>query len=190
MNILKSSVILILISVSLFSSAGTCAEMYSPYEIDEIVGKKRPDFSADDLSGKSVSLSSFEGRPILLNFWATWCPVCREERPHLNSLYKEYKNKGLVIIAVSTDRSPQHVKTFLRKIPMEFVILHDGNKRASEAYGVYSLPTSFLIDSKGVIKHKLMGAINWTDSGPRKMIDELMQTNSSTGLQKTEKKKY
>ena len=164
-----------LLSVTLLLSVNLDAQLFSPFEVDKLVGKKAPEFKARDLSGKSVSLSSFKGKPILLNFWATWCPYCREERPYLNSLHKEYKDKGLVIIAVSVDKSEETVRKFLKKMPLDFIILHDNDNAASQPYGVYSLPTSFTVDRNGIIKGKFLGARNWTDSNSKKVIEELIK---------------
>ncbi len=167
--------LLIVLSLALLPAHNLYAQFFSPFEIDELVGKKAPEFKADDLSGKSVSLSSFKGKPILLNFWATWCPYCKEERPYLNSLYKEYKGRDLVIIAVSVDKSGETVKRFLKRVPLDFIILHDNDNKASGLYGVYSLPTSFLIDRKGIIKNKFMGMRDWTEESSKKIIDALIK---------------
>ena len=164
-----------LLSVTLLLSVNLDAQLFSPFEVDKLVGKKAPEFKARDLSGKSVSLSSFKGKPILLNFWATWCPYCREERPYLNSLHKEYKDKGLVIIAVSVDKSEETVRKFLKKMPLDFIILHDNDNAASGLYGVYSLPTSFTVDRNGIIKGKFLGGRNWTDSNSKKAIEEIIK---------------
>ncbi len=164
-----------LLSVTLLLSVNLDAQFFSPFEVDKLVGKKAPEFKAKDLSGKSVSLSSFKGKPILLNFWATWCPYCREERPYLNSLHKEYKDKGLVIIAVSVDKSEETMRKFLKKMPSDFIILHDNDNAASGPYGVYSLPTSFTVDRNGIIKGKFLGVRNWTDSNSKKVIEELIK---------------
>ncbi len=166
---------MILLSLTLLSATDLNAERFSPWAIDRLVGKQAPDFTVQNLSGKNVKLSAFKGKPILLNFWATWCPYCREERQHLISLYNEYESKGLVIISVSTDRSPERIKKYLKKIRMEFIILHDNNKEAAEAYGVYSLPTSFLIDREGIIKHKFMGLRKWTGKGTKRLIEKLIK---------------
>jgi len=151
------------------------AQPFSPFEIDKLTGKKAPEFTVNDLSGKKVSLSSFKGKPILLNFWATWCPYCREERPYLNALYKEYKDRGLIIIAVSIDKSAEIVRSYLKRVPADFVILHDNSNEAASAYGVYSLPTNFLIDRKGVIKYKFIGLRDWTDKESKKIIETLIK---------------
>ncbi|MBI5195573.1 MAG: TlpA family protein disulfide reductase [Nitrospirae bacterium] len=150
------------------------AEQITPYAIDKLSGKKAPDFTLKDLAGKDVPLSSFKGKPVLLNFWATWCPYCREERPALIALNKEYKGKGLIIAAVATDKSANRVKDYLKKTPMDFVILMDDGKTA-ESYGVYALPTSFFIGRDGTIRQKFMGGRDWLNKDSRKMIDNLLK---------------
>jgi thiol-disulfide isomerase/thioredoxin len=91
-------IITLLVTPLLFSvislSADSNAEVFSPWKVEKLVGAKAPGFTAKDLTGNDVSLSSFEGSPILLNFWATWCPYCRKERPYLNSLFSEFRDKG------------------------------------------------------------------------------------------------
>jgi peroxiredoxin len=93
----------------------------------------------------------------------------------IKALFSEFRDKGLIIIAVSTDRSPKKVKSYLERIPADFVVLHDNNKEAAALYGVYSIPTTFLIDHNGVIRHKLMGFRKWTDSGSKKLVEMLFK---------------
>jgi peroxiredoxin len=169
------AMVIVLLSIAVTTASGVQAEQFSPWKVEKLVGKKAPPFTVKDLSGRDISLSSFRGKTILLNFWATWCPYCREERGFLNSLHREYKEKGLTIIAISTDRSPEKVLSYVKSTPMDFVLLHDHSKDAASRYGVYSLPTSFLIDKEGVVKHKLMGLRNWTEKSSKKLIETLLQ---------------
>jgi peroxiredoxin len=154
-----SFVIFVLLMVAFLPLTDISADLFSPWKIEKLVGQKAPGFTVKDLSGQSVSLSSFQGKTILLNFWATWCPYCREEREYLNALYREYRDKDLVIIAVSTDRSSQKVKAYAKRIPMDFVVLHDETKEAAGLYGVYSLPT----------------LRNWTDRRSKVLIERLLK---------------
>ncbi|MEW6601515.1 MAG: TlpA disulfide reductase family protein [Nitrospirota bacterium] len=140
---------------------------------DSSIGAKAPDFTLKDVTGKEMALSSFQGKPILLNFWATWCPYCRRERPHLNELYNLYKDKGLIILSVATDQSTSKVTDFLKKTPADFIVLTDSTGTAMSLYNVAGLPTSYLIDGKGIIKQRFMGFREWTDPGSKKLIDKL-----------------
>ena len=141
----------------LLLSAGT----FSPWDIDEIVGKKAPDFTLKDVSGRDVAFASFKGRAVLINFWATWCPSCRSEMPALNRLGKELRGRGLAVIAVSADRSAETVKDYLMKNPLDFPILVDQDSRVARQFKVFSLPTSFLVDRNGSILYRFLGEEEW-----------------------------
>jgi peroxiredoxin len=150
------------------------AEGLTPWLIDKLINSKAPDFSLTDLNGKSLNLSSFKGRPILLNFWASWCPYCRKERAHLNKLHEDFTDKKLVIISVSIDKSLAQVKSFMKKHPAEFPVLWDHTGKVSSTYNVSALPTSYLINSDGIIKKKITGFKSWTSANAKQLINELI----------------
>lgn len=172
-KILITSLVLCLTVV--FSPAPNSSHAFEPWPISELIGAKAPDFTLRDISGTAINLSSFEGKPILLNFWATWCPYCRKERPRLNSLYAEYKEKELIIIAVSIDRSVSAVKKYLKKVPSDFIILSDPDSSAASKYSVVGLPTSFLIDRRGIVQYRFTGSLKWTGAGSKKLIDMIVK---------------
>jgi peroxiredoxin len=150
------------------------AEAPSPWSIDELMGKRAPEFTLKDLNDKTISLSSLKGNVVLINFWATWCPPCRAEMSSLNNLYREYKNNGLSVIAVSTDRSISSVKDFLSKKQLELPVLMDSDSKVSRQFKVFSLPTSFLLDKNGVIVQKFLGEEEWDSPEMKKKIRELL----------------
>ncbi|MHB9029824.1 MAG: TlpA family protein disulfide reductase [Candidatus Latescibacterota bacterium] len=129
----------------------TSLPAYAQSGTDRLIGKTAPDFALNDLSGKTVKLSEFKGKPVLLEFWATWCPDCREVFPGMEKIYKEYSSQGLSVVMVSVDTKQDAVAPFMEKngytVP---VLLDDGNMR--KLYSVQRIPTAFLIDRKGVIK--------------------------------------
>lgn len=157
---------LLLILTFVFLTAGAP----SPWGIDELVGKKAPDFTLKDMNEKAVSLSSLKGTIVLINFWATWCPPCRAEMPSLNKLYREFRDKNLVVLAVSTDRSSQSVKEFLDKRPVDFPVLMDSDNKVSRQFKVFSLPTTFLLDRNGTILQRYLGEEEWDSSTIRGQI--------------------
>ncbi|MFQ6083532.1 MAG: peroxiredoxin family protein [Candidatus Aminicenantia bacterium] len=117
-----------------------------------------PDFTLPDITGKKISLSDYQGKIIILDFWATWCPPCRIEIPAFIELYNKYKQQGLVIIGISLDREGTKVLIpFIKKYGINYPILL-GNKEVVKAYGgIRGIPTTFIIDQRGKIRNKHIG---------------------------------
>lgn len=118
------------------------------------IGSLAPDFTLPDIEGKETSLVDFEGKTVLLTFWASWCPTCRKENRHLAELYPEYKNQGFEILAVSLDRSKTNWEKAVEKDGAHWTQLSDlqgVDSPVATQYGVYATPTTFLIDSAGVV---------------------------------------
>ena len=117
-----------------------------------------PDFNLSQLDGRTLRLSSYRDKIVLLDFWATWCAPCREETPNLVNLQKEYGDRGLQIIGVSMDDSAEPVHAFYRQFHMNYPVVM-GNAKTGELYGgVLGLPIAFLIDRNGRIYKKHVGA--------------------------------
>ncbi len=127
------------------------------------VGNLAPGFQLSSLDGKTVSLSELRGKPILLNFWATWCPFCQAERPLIQQIYDEWQNKGLVVLTVDIigSRSTEtldNLASFMRNNKYSFPVLLDVNQEVTKSYNIKSTPTNFLIDKNGVIREVRVGA--------------------------------
>jgi peroxiredoxin len=133
----------------------------NPWAIDELRGRNAPVFTLNDLKGNTFRLSDYNGKVILLNFWATWCPPCREEIKSLERLYQKYKDNDLIIFAISLDRTPEKAKRFIKELAPSFPVLYDYNAMVSKKYNVFSIPTTFLIDKKGRIVDIFFGEHNW-----------------------------
>ena len=126
-------------------------------------GENAPNFTLKNLEGKDVSLSEFRGKFVLINFWATWCGPCKIEMPSLESLYQKFKNKNFAMLAISNDMFGETVvKPFVKTHKLNFPILLDQRLKASNQFGVVSLPSTFMIDPKGKIIGALYGAEDWT----------------------------
>jgi len=119
-----------------------------------------PNFSAPTLGGGTTSLADYQGKVIILDFWATWCPPCRMEMPGFQAIYEKYKDKGLVILAANTSNETVRViKPFVVENHLTFPILFGPEiGKISRAYDAgQSIPVSFIIDRKGNIRDKLVG---------------------------------
>jgi peroxiredoxin len=151
------------------------AQPPSPFAVNKLEGQRAPDFTLKDVDGNAVALSSFKGKVVLLNFWATWCPPCKDEMPSMNKLHHLLKDRGLVILAVSTDRAVVDVRNFLKNHPVDFTVVVDYNLNVSRpAYKVFMVPTTFLIDKRGIIVKKYFGEKDWTEPEIIKEIEALL----------------
>ncbi len=138
--------------------------------------KPAPDFVLKDIHGKPVSLAQFKGKPILLNFWATWCGPCKEEMPSMQRLHDTAKNNGeFHVIAISIDRSNlKKVSQYAENLNLNFPILLDPERKTRKAYFIRGLPTSYLIDAEGKLRGFISGARQW-DSPAAKQVFRLLE---------------
>ena len=118
-----------------------------------------PAFRLDDMDGESHSLQDYQGKVILLNFWATWCPPCRREMPSMERLYQELQGRGFVVVAINQFEDPDHVFAFTGELPVDpsFPILFDRDSRVAESYNVKGLPSTYLIDKQGRVRYRAIG---------------------------------
>ena len=121
-----------------------------------------PDFSLLDLTGRRLGLSTYRGKVVLLDFWATWCDPCREEIPHFVELQNKYRDRGFQILGVSMDDGPEPARDFYLRFKMNYPVVM-GNAKIGERYGgVLGLPIAFLIGRDGRIYGKHIGATDIT----------------------------
>lgn len=119
-----------------------------------------PDFQLLSLDGQTISLSDFRGKPVLLNFWASWCGPCEFEMPFLQEIYEdeEWSGKGLVILAVDIGEHPARVKMFMERLGLSFTVLLDVDQEVTLLYNIRAIPTTFFIDKDGIIQDVKIGA--------------------------------
>ncbi len=142
MTVLKSFIAIFLIAFSL-----------SVFSAD-----KAPDFTVGvGKGGKKINLSSYRGRVVYLDFWASWCIPCKDSFPWMNEMQEKYKKNGLVIIAVNLDDDRQLAKRFLKKNPGKFTISYNQDGSVASKYGVEVMPSSYLIDKSGNLIYKKLG---------------------------------
>lgn len=159
--------------------AGTAAAQAT--DVQPAVGHRAPDFTLRDSHGKPVQLSRVVGeRAVLLNFWATWCPPCREEMPTMERAYRDYKARGFEILAVSMDAGSEaavtaRVNEFMAELKLTFPAVLDPKGDVVRAYRLRGLPTTFLIDRKGMIRALEIGFRDWASSESRRKLEELLK---------------
>ncbi len=122
------------------------------------MNQKAPDFEVTTLAGVPVTRDSLRGKVVLINFWATWCPPCRIEMPGFQSVYDENKDRGFMVLGVSTDAAGRRpVLDFLRDKGISYPVAMANGKMVNDYGGARVLPTSFLIDREGRLRHEVRG---------------------------------
>jgi peroxiredoxin len=127
-------------------------------------GDQAPDFELTTLAGEKVKLSDYRGQKVILNFWATWCPPCKAEMPHMQKYYEKNADKENVeILAVnltSMDEGRNAVQNFVDGYELTFPIPMDVDGDIGGEYRAFTIPTTYMIDTKGQIQHKIVGPMN------------------------------
>jgi peroxiredoxin len=130
----------------------------SPRAEAEAAGGPAPAWNLKDVDGNSVSSESFKGKVVVIDFWATWCPPCRDEIPGYIEMQKELGDKGLVIVGISLDtKGPAVVKQFMQKFGMNYTVVMGDEATAELFGGVEGIPTTFVIGRDGNIAYKKVG---------------------------------
>jgi peroxiredoxin len=133
-------------------------------------GRLADDFTVPTAAGQRFRLSDHRGKVVFLNFWATWCPPCREEMPALERLYRQQKDRGFTMVAISLDASPAVVGPYLAQGGFTFPVALDPRMELANAYAVRALPASFIVDPRGVVVAMALGAREWDGPAARALV--------------------
>ncbi|QTC43372.1 thiol-disulfide oxidoreductase ResA [Bacillus sp. V3] len=148
-------------------AAAVAYTLYANFTKDERgqiqAGDQAPDFVLTDMDGEKHKLSDYKGQGVFLNFWGTWCKPCEKEMPYMNNQYKEFKDKGVQVLAVNVSESKFLVNRFISKHGLGFPVVIDKNGDVLNAYGVDPLPTTFLINPDGKVERVLTGTMTEED---------------------------
>jgi peroxiredoxin len=125
------------------------------------VGQPAPAFTLHSIDGDSVTLSQFRGQPVVLKFWATWCPTCRTEMPELVAAHRAHSNAGLNVLAINAEDPPERMRHYLTGLSVshELITLIDPHSHVGKLYHVPVLPTTMFVDTGGVVRRIHQGAI-------------------------------
>ena len=144
-------------------------------EFVKINGVTPPPLALKDRSGKVHSLDAYKGKVVLVNFWATWCPPCREEMPSMQRLKEKMAGRPFVMLGVNSGESAEDLAEFLKLVKVDFDILLDSDSAATKRWKVFGLPTSFLIDHQGKVRYTLTGTTEWDQGEAVALIEELLK---------------
>ena len=149
-----------------------------PREIPSpLLGRPAAAFSLTTFAGAPVSLEGLRGKVVMLNFWASWCvPACYDEAPALERTWREYKDKGVVVVGVDIQDKEEAARKFLAEFGLSFPNAPDPADRVAVDYGVYGVPETFFIDRQGRVRFKKVGAL--TDEFARQHLDALLKEPS------------
>jgi len=137
------------------------------------LGDQVPDFTLRNDDGTPVSLKDFRGKIVVLNFWASWCAPCVDEIPSLKSLADRYRDKDVVVIAVSRDADPEAYKEFIAKYQVNFLTLRNPSNSVGEMYGTFQIPETYIISREGKLLNKIIGEANWTSADMISFFDRI-----------------
>ena len=132
-----------------------------------------PDFELRDMDDEIHRLADYKGKPVIINFWATWCPPCRAELPSMNRAWQKIKNDGIAMIAINIGEQEDTVFEFASQFPISFMVLLDERADEMKKWPMTGLPTTFILDPEGRIVYKAVGDKDWDDDALLDMIRAL-----------------
>jgi thiol-disulfide isomerase/thioredoxin len=141
------------------ASSLAATEPASQVSLGPETNKPAADFTLTNLKGESVRLSSLQGHPVLLNFWATWCGPCQLEMPLFERYFEKYA-PDLVVLAVNAGEASDEVQQFVDELGLKFTVLLDQDEEVTDQYLIQAFPTSFFIDRQGVVRYRHIGSLD------------------------------
>lgn len=155
-------------------SLSACSRKETPLPVE--VGKPAPDITISDLNGNKTRLSDLKGMVVLVNFWATWCPPCREEIPSMVVLNQAMSGKPFRMLAISIDEGGKAaVSDYLKRSGSPLPAFIDSDGKAGRLYGITGVPETFVIDKMGVIIKKVVGPLDWSDPSVVRFLEDAMK---------------
>ncbi len=177
-----SKLVIGLLSLVIFAGAFAMVWLQSSKYEPLTVGKVAPDFELPDLTEQEVRLSDYRGKVVFLNFWATWCKPCKEEMPSMEVLYREFKDDGLVVLAVSIDRvtTKDDIPPFVKSMDLSFPVLVDSWGQTDKRYKLMGVPETYIIDQEGVLREKIIGPRDWTRLDNLQVVTQLLDARAKS----------
>lgn len=126
------------------------------------IGNPAPDFSVQD-GAHAVTLHNLREKVVVLNFWATWCAPCVQELPSLEQLQNKFKDRGVEVVGVSVDVDGHAYQQFLKDHKVDFLTVRDPDQKTNTLYGTFKFPETYIIDRRGILRRKFIGAVDWNE---------------------------
>ncbi len=179
-----SKLVIGLLSLVILAGAFALVWLQSSKYEPLMVGKVAPDFELPDLTEQDVRLSDYRGKVVFLNFWATWCKPCKEEMPSMEVLYRQFKDDGLVVLAVSIDRvtTKDDIPPFVKSMDLSFPVLIDSWGQTDKRYKLMGVPETYIIDQEGVLREKIIGPRDWTRLDNLQVVTQLLDARAPAAL--------
>ncbi len=138
------------------------------------IGNPAPEFTLVDTKGKTWDLAELKGKVVFLNFWATWCPPCRQEMPSMQAIHTAMPADSFIMLAVLSNDDPALADAMAAKIGATFPILVDPENKTAQAYGLTGVPETCIIDKQGVLREKFLGAVQWDSAESLQMLGKYL----------------
>ena len=174
-GVLKTILAIMLASLTFSGLVTGCSSSPAPAQVPQI-GGLAPDFQLLNLDGQVVALSGLRGRPVMLNFWATWCGPCQAEMPFIQEVFEEeeWSDEGLVILTVNVGEDLDRVTRFMESHSFSFPVLLDIKQSVARDYNIRGIPTTFFIDEDGIIQDMKIGAFSGKAEIERRLINSIV----------------
>jgi len=182
--ILSVLITLLVVLILFVVSCSKPSKISDEKDIGISIGKTAPDFELQSLEDKTTKLSDFRGKNVILNFWASWCPPCREEMPEFERIYRNNPDK-IVIVGVNLQESKENAEAFVKKLGITFPILLDPDAEVKALYNIFTQPVTYFIDSNGKIVDKKFGPLT-NEEISEKISKMSLQSIISTSLENQE----
>ncbi len=137
------------------------------------VGDSAPDFSVPAFPSGSLDLKNYHGQIVVLNLWATWCPPCVEETPSLVQFAEKMRDRGVIVLSISVDEDQKALQDFIQENHISYPVGRDPDRSLSARYGTFQFPETYILDRKGKVAVKVIGAIDWNDARIQNFVLDL-----------------
>ncbi len=158
----KHPAIVILLMILMCSFGSTRAELPAETERSQL-WPMAPDFDLQDMQGISHQLKGYEGKTVIVNFWAVWCGPCRKEIPAMNRALAILKDENIAMLGINVGDQQEMIEAFSKDYPMDFTVLMDKNGAVSQHWQVTGFPTTYIVNKQGQVVHRFVGGREWDE---------------------------